>query len=217
MSIMVRILIADDDVTVRTRLRRLLEKKRDWQVCGEAASGPQAIELALRLSPHVAVLDLAMPEINGLEATRQIRKALPDTEVLIFATHEADDLTRDLLSAGARGYLLKSDADEKIIAAVDALSQHRPYLTWKATRAVLDVYLKHGNAGTRPFRILTAREREVLQLLAEGRGNTAISALLSISVKTVETHRAAIMKKLGISSLAELVRYAICNSVIEEA
>ena len=96
MSIMVRILIADDDVTVRTRLRRLLEKKRDWQVCGEAASGPQAIELALRLSPHVAVLDLAMPEINGLEATRQIRKALPDTEVLIFATHEADDLTRDL-------------------------------------------------------------------------------------------------------------------------
>ncbi len=214
---MVRILIADDDATVRTRLRRLLEKKRDWQVCGEAASGPQAIELALKLSPDVAVLDLAMPEINGLEATRQIRKALPDTEVLIFATHEADDLTRDLLSAGARGYLLKSDADEKIIAAVDALSQHRPYLTWKATRAVLDVYLKHGNAGTRPFRILTAREREVLQLLAEGRGNTAISALLSISVKTVETHRAAIMKKLGISSLAELVRYAICNSVIEEA
>lgn len=213
---MVRILIADADAMVRARLRRLLEQEPGWQVCGEAANGAQAVELALKMAPHVAVLDLAMPEINGLEATRRIRKALPNTEVLIFATHEADDVTRDLLSAGARGYLLTSDADEKITAAVDALSQHRPYLTGKATRAVLDVYLKHADAGTRPFRILTAREREVLQLLAEGRGNTAISALLSISVKTVETHRAAIMRKLGISSLAELVRYAIRNSVIEE-
>lgn len=214
---MLRILIADDHQMIRQGLRQLLEGHKDWEVCAEAATGRQAVELALKLSPHVVVLDLAMPELNGLEATRQIKKALPNTEVLIFTMHETEELTRDVLGAGARAYLLKSDASRQIVAAIEALAEHKPYFTWKVSKTMLDAYLKHGHSHekTPGFNHLTAREREIVQLLAEGRSNKAVSALLGISVKTVETHRAAIMKKLGINSIAELVRYAIRNSVIE--
>ncbi|MGO8920171.1 MAG: response regulator [Stellaceae bacterium] len=218
--VQVRILIADGSEAARKELRRILEQRRDWQVCGEASTGRQTVDLALRLRPDVAVLDLAVPEMNGLEATRRIKKALPGTEILLLTTHEAEDLTRDILGTGARGYLLRCDAAKEISAAVEALSQHKPYLTWKATRAVLVAYLEHGTSKTsqaRPSHLLTAREREVLQLLAEGRSNNTISTLLLISVKTVETHRAAIMKKLDLRSLAELVRYAIRNHVIDGA
>ena len=218
--VVVRILIADEHEAVRKELRRVLEDRPGWQVCAEAATGREAVELAVRLSPNVVVLDLALPEMNGLEVTRKIRRALPETEVLIVTMHEAVDLTRDVLGAGARGYLVKADAQRNLVSAVDALSEHKPYLSWKTTEAVLEAYLRlvHGEKGaTRPFRILTAREREILQLLAEGRGNVAIAALLAISVKTVETHRAAIMRKLGVGSLAELVRYAIRNHVVDDA
>lgn len=203
---------------IRQGLRQLLEAHPDWQVCAEATTGRQAVEQALKLRPQVVVLDLAMPELNGLEATRQIKKALPNTEVLIFTVHETEELTRDVLSAGARAYLLKSDASRQIVAAVEALAEHKPYFTWKVSKTMLDAYLKQGQASsekTPGFNQLTAREREIVQLLAEGRSNKAVSALLGISVKTVETHRAAVMKKLGINSIAELVRYAIRNSVIE--
>jgi DNA-binding NarL/FixJ family response regulator len=214
---MLRILIADDHPMIRQGLRQLLEGQNDWEVCAEASTGREAVELALKLCPHVVVLDLAMPELNGLEATRQIKKALPNTEILIFTMHETQDLTRDVLGAGARGYLLKSDASRHIVAAVQALAEHKPYFTWKVSKTMLDIYIKHGQSHdkTPVFSHLTAREREIVQLLAEGRSNKAVSALLGISVKTVETHRAAIMKKLGINSIAELVRYAIRNSVIE--
>lgn len=198
----------------------MLEKNTGWRICGEASTGRQAVELALRLRPHVAILDLAMREVNGLEAARRINKALPGTEILVLTTHDAGDLARDVLRAGARGYLLRADAAENIVAAVEALSQHRPYLTWSATQAVLDAFLAHGaeaKSAGRPSGLLTAREREVLQLLAEGRSNGAIAARLLISVNTVETHRAAMMKKLGVRSLAELVRYAIRNQVIDGA
>jgi DNA-binding NarL/FixJ family response regulator len=218
-TIMVRILIADGDDASRDRLRRLLDRNVDWRVCGEASTGREAIELALRLAPHVAILDLALPEMNGLEALRRIKRVRPDTEILVLTAHETEDLIRDLLTAGAQACLVKTEAPEHIAAAVAALAEHRPYLTPTVAHAVLDVFLAHGEAGKpsmRPFRVLTAREREILQLLAEGRSNSAISDVLAISVKTVETHRATIMRKLGVSSLAELVRYAIRNRVIDE-
>jgi DNA-binding NarL/FixJ family response regulator len=215
---MLRILIADDHEMIRAGLRKVLEQHEGWEVCAEASNGRDAVELTKKLCPQVVVLDLAMPELNGLEATRHIKKALPKTEVLIFTMHETEELMRDVLKAGARGYLLKADAARHIVAAVESLAEHKPYFTWKVSKTMLDAYLARdrGGGGSAPsFNELTPREREIIQLLAEGRSNRAVSALLGISVKTVETHRAAIMKKLGISSLAELVRYAIRNNVIE--
>jgi DNA-binding NarL/FixJ family response regulator len=219
-NIAARIVTAHASEAVRAELRAIIEKTPEWQLCGEAATGAEAVDLTVGLRPDIVVADLAIPGMNGLELTRQIRQALPGTEVLVFTTQAAEDLTRDILSAGARGYLLKSEIAEELGPAIDALSHHRPYLTCNATRLLLEAYLKDtadANPATRPLRILTAREREILQLLAEGRSNDAISTLLLISVKTVETHRAAIMKKLGLGSLAELVRYAIRNGVIDSA
>jgi DNA-binding NarL/FixJ family response regulator len=216
---MIRILIADDHEMMRRGLRNVLEQHEGWEVVGEASNGRQAVDLARKTVPNVVVLDLSMPEMNGLEATRAIKKLLPQAEILVFTVHETEGLMRDVLSSGARGYLLKADASRHIIAAVEALAEHKPYFTWKVSKTMLDTYLMHGQSqqdgGAPAFNQLTAREREVIQLLAEGRSNKAVSALLGISVKTVETHRAAIMKKLGISSIAELVRYAIRNRVIE--
>lgn len=215
---MLRILIADDHEMIRRGLRLILEQHDGWQVCAEASNGLQAVDLAEKCCPHVAVIDLAMPELNGFEATRRIKKALPNTEVLILTIHDMEQQVRDVLSAGARGYLLKSDAARHIVAAVEALAEHKPYFTWKVSKTMLDGYLAHRQAShdhAPVFNQLTPREREIVQVLAEGRSNKAVSALLGISVKTVETHRATIMKKLGISSIAELVRYAIRNAVIQ--
>ena len=214
---MLRILIADDHAIIRRGLRKLIEEQEDWEVCAEASTGRQVVELTAKLCPHVVVLDLAMPELNGLEATRRIKKVLPKTEILIFTMHEMQELMWDVLSAGARGYLLKSDETRHIVAAVHTLADHKPYFTWKLSSTMLDVYIQHGQSQdeTPMLAQLTAREREIVQLLAEGRGNKAVSALLGISVKTVETHRAAVMKKLAINSIAELVRYAIRNRVIQ--
>lgn len=212
-----RLLIADDHEVIRRGLRSLLEQHEGWQVCGEASNGRQAVEMAQKFVPHVVLLDLTMPELNGLEATRQIKKLLPKTEILVLTVHDADEIVRDALAAGARGYLLKSDVGKQIVAAVEALAEHKPYFTWQVSKTMLESYLAHAHAsdGSAAFHQLTSREREVIQLLAEGRSNKAVSALLGISVKTVETHRAAIMKKLGISSIAEMVRYAIRNKVIK--
>lgn len=214
---MVRILIADDHQMIRQGLRQLLEEHNDWEVCAEASTGRQAVELALKLSPQVVVLDLAMPELNGLEATRQIKKALPAVEVLIFTVHETEELTREVLGAGAGAYLLKTDASHQIVAAVEALCEHKPYFTWKMSKTMLDGYLKDGdtNDKTRGFNRLTGREREVVQLVAEGRSSKAVSILLDISMKTTDTHRTNVMKKLGVHSTAELVRCAIRHKVIE--
>ncbi len=214
---MLRILIADDHEVIRRGLRDLLEKHVGWQICAEASNGREAVERAMSLPPHVVVLDLAMPEMNGFEATRQIKKALPNTEVLAFSMHEAEDIVRDVLAAGALGYLLKSDAAMHITAAVEALSEHKPYFTATVSKAMLDTYIERyrANETISPASRLTAREREVVQLLAEGRSNKSVSARLGISIKTAETHRAVAMKKLGIKSVAELVRVAIRNRIIE--
>ncbi len=215
---MLRILLADDHSMIRRGLRVALEENNDWQICGEASTGREAVNLALKLKPNVAILDLTMPELSGLEATRKIRKALPDTEVLIYTMHESEALVREVFSAGARGYLLKSDADLQIVSAVQALSQHKPFIMGRVSETILEVFLKSSGPQEDDVPVigqLTAREREIVQLLAEGRTNKAVATLLGISVNTVETHRTEIMRKLGVRSIADLVRYAVRNKLIQ--
>jgi DNA-binding NarL/FixJ family response regulator len=219
---MVRILIADDHEVTRRGLRTLLEQHQGWEICGEASNGREAIELARKQVPRVVVLDLTMPDMNGFEATRRIKLEVPNCEVLVFTLHDAEDYVLEALRAGALGYLLKSDAALHIIAAVEALSEHKPYFTSSVSKAMLDTYVaricveKLALGKMAPsVDHLTNREREVLQLLAEGHSNNAVSELLGISRKTVEKHRAAIMKRLGAESVAELVRFAVRHKVIE--
>jgi DNA-binding NarL/FixJ family response regulator len=211
---MTRILIADDHDIVRRGIRELLETHPGWQVCAEASNGRQAVELASKLHPDVVLLDIAMPELNGLDATRHIKRTVPRAEVLIFTMHETEQLVHDVLAAGALGYVLKSDAARHLISAVETLTQHQPFFSAKVSESVLDGYLKATGPEAAAGRI-TPREREIVQLLAEGKTNKEVADALGISVKTAETHRAAIMRKLELASLADLVRYAIRNSIIQ--
>jgi DNA-binding NarL/FixJ family response regulator len=214
----VRILVADDHQVVRTGLRALLESKSGWQVCAEAANGREAVEKAAQLKPDVAVLDIGMPLLNGVEATRQIRKLSPKTEVLILTMHDSELLVQEVLGAGAHGYILKDDADRNLVAAVDALRRHQPYLSSRVSEAASNApgssgggaFLSQSSRGR-----LTPREREILQLLAEGKSNKEVAGYLGISVKTAETHRANIMLKLDFHSITELVRYAVRNKIIQ--
>jgi DNA-binding NarL/FixJ family response regulator len=215
---MVRILLVDDHDVVRRGVRTLLVEQPNWVVCGEAVTGRAAVDLAGELRPDVAIVDLLMPDLNGLDTTRQIRKTSPRTEVLIFTMHQNEELVRDVLDAGARGYVLKSDAEKYIVTAIEALLQHRPYFTPKVSETLINEFLRGNWPGaqaetSRPR--LTGREREVIQLLAEGNTNKEIALTLGISVKTVETHRAALMRKIGVNSIAEVVRYAVRNHLTE--
>ena len=210
---MIRILVADDHEVVRKGLIGLLAQRPDWQVCAEAGNGRDAVAFANRFRPNVAILDLSMPELNGLEATRQIRHEVPETEVLVFSMYENEQFVRDLLSAGARGYVLKSDVATQLLNAVETVARHKPFFTSDIAEKVLEGYLKLAE-GTDAPGILTAREREIVQLLAESKSNKEVSTVLGISVKTVQTHRAAIMRKLGINSVVELVHYAIRNNLV---
>jgi DNA-binding NarL/FixJ family response regulator len=213
----IRILLADDHDVVRRGLSALLANRPDWQVVGEAQNGREAVSLAVKLKPSIAVLDLSMPELNGLEATRQIRKEVPETEVLVFSMYESEQFVRDLLAAGARGYVLKSDVTTQLLIAVETVARHKPFFTSEVAERVLEGFLKlgelSGGEGSASG-ILTPREREIVQLLAEARSNKEVSTILGISVKTVETHRASIMRKLGISSIVDLVHYAIRNNLV---
>ena len=207
-----RILIADDHEVVRSGLRRILLSQPNWEVVAEAADGKDAISKATETKPDVAILDYSLPRINGMEATRQIRARLPKTEVLIFTMHDSEALIQELLKAGARGYLLKTDATRYLIAAIELLALHRPFFTAKVSEQLLDTFLAQPE---RQVSALTNRERGVVQLIAEGHTNKQIAHILSISLKTVETHRSAIMRKLSLSSSAGLVRYAIRNRLVE--
>jgi DNA-binding NarL/FixJ family response regulator len=210
----VRILIADDHAVVRAGLRTLLESRPGWEVCGEAADGRDAVEKAGKLKPDVAVLDIGMPLLNGVEATRRIRTQSPETEILILTMHESDDLVQQVVAAGARGYILKDDADRVLLAAVEALRKHKPYFSTRVS-TVVDADEDSAESG-RPARSrLSPREREILQLLAEGKSNKDVANLLGISVNTAEAHRANIMMKLDLHSVAELVHYAIRNNIIK--
>ena len=212
-----RIVIVDDHAVVRRGVRSLLESQPGWEVSAEATTGREAVELVRRLWPHVVVMDLSLPELNGLDATRQIVKESPQTEVLVLTMHHSEQLARDVLQAGARGYVLKSDADQSLIAAVESLSQHKPFLTSKVTEFVLDDYMRRADArdDEAPKDIATPREREIIQLLAEGNSNKEAASALGISVKTIEAHRANIMRKLHLRSISDLVRYAVRNKIVQ--
>jgi len=208
---MTRILIADDHDVVRSGLRSILETQPKWDVVGEASDGKEAIRKATELKPDVAVLDYSLPLVNGVEATRQIRARVPSVEILIFTMHDSETLIYDLLKAGARGYLLKSDAKRYLLTAIESLAAHRPFFTASVSETLLEAYLTKPAAQT----VLTSRERGVIQLIAEGHSNKQVADILNISVKTVETHRATVMRKLNLSSAAELVRYAVRNKIVE--
>jgi DNA-binding NarL/FixJ family response regulator len=206
-----RILIADDHDVVRSGLRTIIEVQPNWEVVAEVADGKQAILQAIEVKPDVAVLDYSLPLVNGIEVTRQIRTRLPKTEVLIFTMHDNEMLIEELLKAGARGYVLKSEAKRHLIAAIESLASHEPFFTSQISEALLNAFLAKPNRAGSP---LTYRERSVVQLIAEGHTNKEIARLLSISL-TVETHRSTVMHKLGYHSSAALVRYAIRNNLIE--
>ena len=215
----VRIVVADDHEIVRRGLKSLLEAQPGWEVVAEASSGRDACEMVRELQPAVAVLDVGMPEMNGLEATRAIARTSPQTQVLILTMHESEQMVRDVLDAGARGYVLKSDAGRDLVSAVEALLQHRTFFSARISDMLLSAYLQGGperQATTVTQRSrLTAREREIVQLLAEGKSNKEVATALNISVKTAETHRTNIMNKLDLHSIGELVRYAVRNNIVE--
>ena len=212
-----RILIADDHGLVRRGARAVLHSRHGWRVVGEAANGREAVDMAIELKPDVAVVDIGMPELDGVEVTRQIRKAVPDTKVLVLTMHESDHMVRRALEVGACGYLLKSDLTECLTKAVKAIADGKRFVTPKVSEIVLDGFLKTRSEhlrGERRGTRTTPREIEIIRLLAEGKSNKEVAAQLGITVRTVETHRAKIMLKLGFHSLAELIHYAIRNELV---
>lgn len=210
-----RILLVDDHYVIRQGVRTLIEKEAEWEVCGEAADGRTAVALAEKLMPDVVVLDIGMPELNGLDAARQIKRALPKTGVLIFTGEESEQLIHEIFAAGASSYILKSDLGQHLVAAIRALGQQKHYFTSRISEIVFARYLDGASgAGEDKTEGLTPREREIVQLLGEGKSNKEAGAVLGISVKTVESHRAAAMHKLRLDSFADLVRYAIRNKII---
>jgi DNA-binding NarL/FixJ family response regulator len=215
-----RILVADDHEIVRRGLVALLASQPGWEICGEASDGRQTVERAQQLKPDVVVLDIGMPGLNGLETTRLLKKTLPQVKVLVLTLHDSDQVIREVLDAGAVGFLLKSDAARDLVAAVDALKRGRTYFTPKVASMVLDGYLKkrngngHEELSSDPDR-LTPRERQVVQLLAEGKSSKEVAVALNLSVKTAETHRSNIMRKLGLHSVGELVLYAVRNNIVQ--
>jgi DNA-binding NarL/FixJ family response regulator len=214
-----RILVADDHQIVRRGVAGAVQDAHpEWEVCGEASNGREAVSAAVRLKPDIVVMDISMPELNGLEATRQILKELPETQILILSVHESEQIVRDVLSSGARGYVLKSDAGTDLVSAIEALSQRKLFFTSKVSEFVLSGFLKTNAPDLQAYTAngpLSPREREVVQLIAEGHANKEVADLLHISVKTVETHRAKIMEKLDAHSVSDLVRYAIRNGLIQ--
>ena len=214
-----RILVADDHDILRRGLKQLLTSHAGWQVCAEARTGREAVSLAEEHKPDIVVIDISMPDLNGLEAARRIRKALPKTGIIILSLHFSDQLVKDIVEAGARAYVMKADADRDLVNAVEALSNHRTFFTARAAEMWLNDFSDRVSSPVQPPASprsrLTSREREIVQLLAEGKSSKEVASVLGISVKTAETHRANIMRKLQVHSVSELVRYAIKNSIIE--
>lgn len=213
-----RILIADDHDIIRRGLRQLLMAKPGWEICGEAKTGREALTLAEQLKPDIIVMDISMPELNGLEAARQLQKNSPQIGILILTMYFTDQLVREVIDCGARGYILKSDADKELVNAVEALANRRTYFTREASEILLNGYSRPDvvlDSKATARNRLTAREREIVQLLADGKSSKEVASTLKISVKTAETHRANIMRKLELHSVSELVRYAIRNQIIE--
>jgi DNA-binding NarL/FixJ family response regulator len=213
-----RLLVVDDHAVVRRGVRALLESRPGWEICGEAVDGQDAIRKAADLKPDIVVLDISLPGLNGLEATSRILKESPKSEVLILTMHHSEELAQQVIKAGARGYVLKSDADQSLVAAIDKLSQHQTFFTSRVAEFVLDSGARGENerlAVEDPSRRMTSRERQIVQLVAEARSTKEVASHLGISVKTVEAHRTNIMRKLRLRSVSELVRYAIRNGIVQ--
>jgi DNA-binding NarL/FixJ family response regulator len=211
-----RILIADDHEVARKGIRSLLEDHVGWEVCGEAKDGREAVEYAGKLKPDVLLLDIGMPNLNGLDAARQILATDPDARILILTVHDSEQTVREVLAVGARGFLLKSDAGRDLVAAVEALQSRRTFFTPRVAQMMLDGYLRpkdQSDHGTQC--VLTPREREVIQLVAEGKSTKEVALALSLSVKTAETHRTNLMRKLDLHSVAALTLYAVRNGIVQ--
>ena len=215
----VRILAADDHDILRRGLKQLLTSRPGWEVCGEAKTGREAVALAEQLKPDIVVMDVSMPDLNGLEAARRIHKALPRTGIIMLTLHFSDQLVKDIVESGARAYVMKSDADRDLVHAVEALCSNRTFFTARAADMLFNDFSEPGTSSAEPHAItrdrLTPREREIVQLLAEGKSSKEVAVALGISVKTAETHRANIMRKLELHSVSEVVRYAVKNQIIE--
>lgn len=211
-SSVTRILIADDHAVVRNGFRRILDAQWDMEVIGEVSNGREAVDTAAEVQPDVVLMDVTMPELNGIEATRRITKDSPKTRILALSMHKDAVYVREILRAGAKGYLLKDSDEKDLLTAVRAVAVGQGYLSPEVSDAVLDDYRKHV---TNPIDLLSSREREVLQLIAESKTNKEIAAMLSLSVYTVEAHRGRIMEKLNLHSIGELVRFAMRNGLID--
>jgi DNA-binding NarL/FixJ family response regulator len=211
-----RILIADDHEVARRGIRSLLEGHPGWEIVGEAKDGREAVELGATLKPDIFLLDIGMPNLNGLDAARQILTMNPDARILILTIHDSEQVVREVLAAGARGFLLKSDAGRDLMAGVEALQNKRTFFTPRVAQMMLDGYLRpQGENGGSSQCVLTPREREVIQLVAEGKTTKEIATTLNLSVKTAETHRTNLMRKLDLHSVADLTLYAVRNGIVQ--
>ena len=211
----IRVLVADDHLVMRHGVRAVVDYQEGWSVCGEAATGREAVEMAVRLRPHIVVMDVSMPDLDGLEATRLIKKVAPEIEVLMFTGLETEGLVRQVFEAGARSYILKTDGKNELEAALHSVAAHKPYFTTKIGEILFAKFLtgSKGDEGTGE-ESLTTREREIVQLLTAGDKNKEVADTLGISVKSVETHRATIMRKLKFEAFSDLVRFAVRSHII---
>jgi DNA-binding NarL/FixJ family response regulator len=203
---------------MRDGTRALIERQPGWEVCGIAGTGREAVAQAIRLQPNIVIMDMSMPDLNGLDAAVQIKRRVPHTEILMFTAHESDELIREVFEAGAKSYIFKSEAHHFLVDAIQSLSEHKPFFTSRVSEVLFAEMLNRSGAtpqATETSRRLTPREREIVQLLAEGSSNKKVAGVLGISIRTAETHRATVLRKLNLDSLASLVRYAIRNKIIE--
>jgi two-component system response regulator NreC len=213
-----RILIADDHDVMRQGMRSVIEREPAWEVCGVATTGREAVTQASALAPDIVIMDMTMPELNGLDAALQIKRRAPHTEILMFTAHESDNLIRDAFEAGVKSFILKSEAHHFLVEAIQSLARHKPFFTSKVSEVLFSNILNRAEGSrdaTTPGQRLSAREREIMQLIADGKSNKEVANALGISVRTAETHRASILRKLNLDSVAGLVRYAIRNKIIE--
>ena len=213
-----RILIADDHELIRRGVRTLLEAEPGWKVVAEASDGQEAFEKAKETKPEIVVLDIGMPRLSGLEAARRLKRIFPQNKVLMLTMHESERLAWEVLNVGALGYVTKSDTARDLVIAIEALRRDKTFFTPKVDRIILDSFLNGGSskrAKEMQGEQLTSRQREIVQLLAEGKTSKEVSALLNLSVKTVETHRANIMRRLSCHSVSDLVRYAVRNNIVQ--
>ncbi len=214
-----RILIADDHEVVRRGLAALLQAHEGWEICAEAADGREAVEKAKLLKPDFVILDIGMPNLNGLAAARQLSQHDPNFKIIVLTITDSDQVIREALNAGARGFVLKSDAVRDLVSAIEALQRGQMFFTSRVNEMVLAGFLEKGSVAARgappKFPSLTPREKEVIQLLAEGKSSKEVAAVLNLSTKTAETHRSNIMRKLGFHSIRDLVLYAVKNNIIQ--